>query len=99
MSTINEILARLQKTLSQSEISRKTGIPQPKLSRWGSGSAAAGADDALKLLTLDQQVTAELQAALDQAAKDGLIDRREKVRRADDRTRDAELASLKAGKA
>lgn len=73
MSTITEILARLQKSLSQSEICRKTGIPQSKLSRWGSGSAAAGADDALKLLALDQQIAADLQADMDQAGREGAV--------------------------
>lgn len=103
MSTITEIIARLQMSMSQSEISRETGIPQPKLSRWGSGAAAAGADDALKLLALDQKIAAkkkaELQAAMDQAGRDGVIkDRRValKPRRADDVARDAELEAFKA---
>jgi transcriptional regulator with XRE-family HTH domain len=38
--------------LSQSEISRRTGIPQPRLSRWENGCAPESADDALKLLAL-----------------------------------------------
>lgn len=72
MSTITEILARLQTTMSQSEISRETGIPQPKLSRWGSGAAAAGADDALKLLALDQKIAAEKQAEINAAIAEGI---------------------------
>lgn len=42
--------------LSQAEISRRTGIPQPRISRWGSGDVAAGADDALKLMALASEV-------------------------------------------
>ena len=38
--------------LSQSDIERETGIPQPRVSRWEGGEVAAGADDALKLLAL-----------------------------------------------
>lgn len=72
MSTINEILKRLQTTMSQSEISRETGIPQPKLSRWGAGAAAAGADDALKLLALDQKISAQNKIELDSAVAEGI---------------------------
>lgn len=38
--------------LKQTEISQKTGIPQPRISRWAAGEVAAGADDALKLQAL-----------------------------------------------
>ena len=55
MSQITEILTRLQRTHSQAEIASKTGISQPKLSRWASGAVAAGADDALKLLAFDRK--------------------------------------------
>lgn len=58
MNQIQSILARLQLTLSQSEISRQTGVPQSKLSRWSAGGVAAGADDALKLLALDTKLNA-----------------------------------------
>lgn len=55
MSQIAILINRLQAEpigLSQSEIARQTGIPQPRVSRWGSGDVAAGADDALKLVAL-----------------------------------------------
>ncbi|MCL4695488.1 MAG: helix-turn-helix domain-containing protein [Burkholderiaceae bacterium] len=38
--------------LSQSEIARRTGIPQPRLSRWESGEVPDAADDALRLAAL-----------------------------------------------
>lgn len=38
--------------MTQSEISRRTGIPQPRLSRWEAGAPSAGANDALKLAEL-----------------------------------------------
>lgn len=38
--------------LTQTEISKRTGIPQPRLSRWENGRAPVGADDALKLHAL-----------------------------------------------
>ncbi|WP_231934072.1 helix-turn-helix domain-containing protein [Bordetella bronchialis] len=40
------------------EIARRTGIPQPRISRWEGGEAPAGANDALKLAELARQVTA-----------------------------------------
>ncbi len=47
------IIKRLRASgLSQSEISRRTGVPQPRLSRWEAGETPAGADDALKLRAL-----------------------------------------------
>lgn len=58
MSAITEIIKRLRgepASLSQSEISRRTGIPQPRISRWESGEVAAGADDALKLVALAKE--------------------------------------------
>ena len=59
MDQITEILGRLRRTLSQSEISRRTGIAQSKISRWEAGAIAAGAGDALKLVDLDGQVAAD----------------------------------------
>ncbi len=35
--------------LTQVEISRQSGIPQPRISRWYNGEVPAGVDDALKL--------------------------------------------------
>lgn len=48
---------------SQSDIARKTGIPQPRLSRWAAGDTPAGADDALKLLQLHAQLVGRGDAA------------------------------------
>jgi transcriptional regulator with XRE-family HTH domain len=53
MSSTHELLKRLRAMgLSQSEIARRTGIAQPKLSRWESGEVPDSADHALKLLKL-----------------------------------------------
>jgi len=53
MSETTDLIKRLTEAgLSQSEISRRTGIPQPRLSRWENGEAPVGADDALKLYHL-----------------------------------------------
>ncbi|WP_442592500.1 helix-turn-helix domain-containing protein [Parapusillimonas sp. JC17] len=53
MDTATDILRKLRSAgLSQSEIARKTGIPQPRLSRWEGGSTPAGANDALRLAAL-----------------------------------------------
>tara|TARA_B100001105_G_scaffold253676_1_gene247716 strand:- start:747 stop:995 length:249 start_codon:yes stop_codon:yes gene_type:complete len=50
MSPTLTLIKRLRASgLSQSEIARRTGIPQPRLSRWERGDVPAGADDALKL--------------------------------------------------
>lgn len=50
-------MASLRKAgLSQTEIAKRTGIPQPRLSRWESGDVPAGADDALRLKALHEQV-------------------------------------------
>lgn len=45
--------------LSQSEIARRSRIPQPRLSRWENGEVAAGADDALRLLALEADLAAK----------------------------------------
>lgn len=53
MSDTTSIIKRLRALgLSQSEISRRTGIPQPRLSRWEGGEVPDAADDALKLAEL-----------------------------------------------
>jgi len=60
MSETTDLLQRLKAhRLSQLEIARRTGIPQPRLSRWANGTTPTGADDALKLAAL----VAELDAA------------------------------------
>jgi predicted XRE-type DNA-binding protein len=58
MSTsVQNILLQLgQANFSQTEISRRTNIPQPRLSRWMNGEVANSADDALKLLALLESV-------------------------------------------
>jgi transcriptional regulator with XRE-family HTH domain len=49
--------------LSQSEIARRTGIPQPRLSRWQAGEAPDAADDALKLKALCDELVPAKKAA------------------------------------
>ncbi len=53
-SATQALIKRLRERwgMSQSEIARVTGIPQPRLSRWEAGEVATGADDALKLQAL-----------------------------------------------
>lgn len=64
MSETTDILQRLKAAgLSQSEIARQTGIPQPRLSRWQNGETPDAADDALKLAALIGRVEAEKAAA------------------------------------
>ncbi len=54
MSETTDLLKRLctEHKLTQTEISRLTGIPQPRLSRWANGEVPDAADDALKLRSL-----------------------------------------------
>jgi predicted XRE-type DNA-binding protein len=53
MRTTCQILrALLDLGLSQTEIARRTGIPQPRLSRWAAGEVPASADDVLRLADL-----------------------------------------------
>lgn len=42
--------------LTQADITRQTGIPQPRMSRWTAGHIPHGADDALKLAALFEKV-------------------------------------------
>lgn len=57
MSDTTELVRRIRAHgLTQTEISRRTGIPQPRLSRWEAGEAPVGADDALKLYKLDAEL-------------------------------------------
>jgi transcriptional regulator with XRE-family HTH domain len=58
MSTITEVIKRLRGTLSQSEISRRTGIPQPRISRWEAGETPRAAGDVLVLLELEKSLRA-----------------------------------------
>lgn len=55
--TVAEIVQELRAAgFSQTEIARRTGIPQPRLSRWQAGVVPASVDDALRLQALLQQV-------------------------------------------
>lgn len=57
MSTTHHNLKRLREAgLSQSEISRRAKIPQPRISRWESGDIAKAADDAIRLDRLASEV-------------------------------------------
>lgn len=58
MEKIQDAIQSLRRTLSQSEIARRTGIAQHKISRWESGDIPAGASDALKLVKLAKEVAA-----------------------------------------
>lgn len=59
MSQTTDLIKRLRKAgLSQTEIARRTGIPQPRLSRWEAGEAPTTADDALKLAALVESTAA-----------------------------------------
>lgn len=58
MTCTTDILRRLRAVpLSQSEISRLTGIPQPRISRWEAGQVPRVADDVLKLQALETTYT------------------------------------------
>lgn len=53
MSKTIEIIRRLRALpMTQSEIARRTGIPQPRICRWEAGNIPRGADDSLKLADL-----------------------------------------------
>ena len=58
MSATTALILALRTTakLSQSEIARRTGIPQPRLSRWENDEAPDSADDALKLHALHAEL-------------------------------------------
>ena len=58
MDKIQDAIRSLRRTLSQSEIARRTGIAQHKISRWEPGDIPAGASDALKLIELAKEVAA-----------------------------------------
>ena len=57
MSATTELIRGLRAIgLTQSEIARRTNIPQPRLSRWERGEAPESADDALKLRDLHAEL-------------------------------------------
>lgn len=63
MSTTQDIIRQLRAAgLSQSEIARRIGMPQPRVSRWEAGEVPTGADDALKLAQLLREVEATQQS-------------------------------------
>lgn len=55
-ATANVIRQLVAAGLTQTAISKRTGIPQPRLSRWAAGRSAQGADDGLKLRQLLDEV-------------------------------------------
>lgn len=65
MSTTTILIKRLRDVhkLSQTEIARRTGIPQPRLSRWEAGDTPVGADDALRLQKLLSDLDGQHEAA------------------------------------
>lgn len=57
MQTTTDILRGLLGSgLTQTEIARRTGIPQPRLSRWAAGEVPASVDDVLRLAQLHGQI-------------------------------------------
>lgn len=53
MDSISDLIQRLRvHGLSQTEIARRTGISQPKISRWAGGAVPRSAVEALKLASL-----------------------------------------------
>jgi len=57
MTKTVEIIRRLRSAgLSQSEIARRTGVSQTRISRWEGGAVPAAADDVLKLQALAQSL-------------------------------------------
>lgn len=69
MHTTTDLIRRLRlRGLSQTEISRRTGIPQPRLSRWANGEVPDAADDSLKLQALDAELPLPEPADIDQPA-------------------------------
>ncbi|MEK7945745.1 helix-turn-helix transcriptional regulator [Pigmentiphaga sp. YJ18] len=57
MDTTLDLIKKLRAAgLSQSEIARRSGIPQPRISRWEGGATPTGADDALRLAQLAREV-------------------------------------------
>lgn len=64
MSKTADLIKRLRGTgLTQSEIARRTGIPQPRISRWENADEPTAADDVLLLVALEAEVFAAAGAA------------------------------------
>lgn len=57
MSKTADLIKRLRSAgLTQSEIARRTGIPQPRISRWENADEPTAADDVLLLVALEEEV-------------------------------------------
>jgi len=56
MRTKDILMALRSAGLTQTQIARLTGIPQPRLSRWESGDIPNAADDSLALADLHRQL-------------------------------------------
>ena len=58
MSATTALILALRTTakLSQSEIARRTGIPQSRISRWEAGEVPGSADDALRIARLHSEL-------------------------------------------
>lgn len=69
--TTNLIKEIRSRGLSQAEISRRTGIPQPRISRWEAGRTPDGADDALKLAELAEKLAEQKQSVDEAQAVEG----------------------------
>jgi predicted XRE-type DNA-binding protein len=62
MSQITEIVNGLLKTgLTQTEIARRTGIPQSRISRWAHAKTLGSSNDVLALVEFAKRREAELQ--------------------------------------
>lgn len=73
MSQTAALIVRLQALgLSQLEIARRTGIPQPRLSRWKNASEPTPTDDVLKLVDLER-TEAERRAKFAAELNDGCV--------------------------
>lgn len=60
MHTVRDIIKKLRAAgLSQDEIARRSRISQPTLSKWESRGAAKGADAALRLVALEQEIASQ----------------------------------------
>lgn len=64
MSKTADLIKRLRSSgLTQSEIARRTGIPQPRISRWENADEPTAADDVLLLVALEAEVLAATREA------------------------------------
>ena len=60
---IAEAIRRLRMAgLTQSEIARRTGIPQPRISQWEAGETPASESDAIRLIELAESFDPTLES-------------------------------------